>query len=267
MAAIPAIGAARFDGGAEAEDFVVGDDRILEPDRLEVGAAGEGIGHGAGRAIGARERKVGIGAQVGAGDGHAVGLDVGAVAEIGELEHHAPRQALLHGELARGEGLVTHAAGAGEIILIGRDGGREERLDAEAARALKLAAQVVDHAVVLGKREAVVRIAEASGAGRHDGAVDDRAATVLPRGDLVGGVPADGEAVVHVALFERGVDGRVLVRLVGGGDSPTRLIAEIPVPPALVVLVEAEQAHGEFLRDEHAIVVGLVALLVPRAEH
>jgi hypothetical protein len=39
------------------------------------------------------------------------------------------------------------------------------------------------------------------------------------------------------------------------------------VPPALVVLVHAHEAQGELPRQQHQVVVALVALVVPRTEH
>ena len=53
-----------------------------------------------------------------------MGLDVGGIAEIGELGDEAQREALLHGDLPSIEGLVTRAAGPSEIVAIRRDGGR-----------------------------------------------------------------------------------------------------------------------------------------------
>ncbi|MDP3071722.1 MAG: hypothetical protein Q8N18_15635 [Opitutaceae bacterium] len=162
---------------------------------------------------------------------------------------------------------MPRAARAGEVVVVGGDGGREERLDAVAIHRLEFTAVIVDGAVLGVEDEALVVRVKAVEAGKDDSAVSERFAGILPRGDLILAVPAEGEIVVHAAFFKGHVDRGVLEGLVADGDGPARLIVEVPVAPALVVLVEAEQAHREFLRDDHAVVVGLVALLVPRAEH
>ena len=90
VAAEPPVGLAEVGGGGETEDLIGGPDGVLEPHGLEVEPADKGIGNGAGGAIGARERGVGVSAEVGAGDRHAVGLDVRGVAEIGKLGDRRP---------------------------------------------------------------------------------------------------------------------------------------------------------------------------------
>ena len=267
MAAEPAAGLAEIAGDAEAEDFVGRFDAVLEPHGFEVEAADEGIRNRARSTVGARQRGVGIGAEIGARDRHAVGLDVGGIAEIGELGDEAQREALLHGDLPSIEGLVTRAPGPCEIVAIRRDGGRQQRLDAIAVHGLELPAVVVDCAILIGEGEALVRGAEAVEAGERDGAVGERLAGVLPRGDLVLAVPAEGEVVVHAPLLVGDVDGGELERLIRRRDGPTRLVVKVPVTPALGILIEAEQPHRECLRNEHPIVVGLVTLVAPRAEH
>ena len=267
VAAEPAVGATDVRGEARAPDLVVRENPVLEPDRLEIQTSREGVGHRAGRAVGPRQGEVGIGAEVRPAHCHAVGLHVRAVAEVGELEHQAARQPLLHRDLPVQEGLVAHTARSGEIEVVGRDGGRQQRLHPVAAGALELALQVVDDPILLAEGEAVVGRAEATGPGRSGRAVDHRPAAIPPRGDLVGRVPADREAVVHVALLHRHVDGGIAERLIRDGRRPARRVIEVPVAPALVVLVEAEQSQGDLPRHQHLVVVGLVALVAPRTEH
>ena len=267
MAAKPAVGLPEIARDAEAVNFVGGLDAVLEPHGLEIEAADVGIWNRPGGTVGARQRGIGIGAEVGPGDRHTVGLDVGGVAEIRELGDEAQRQALLHGNLPGIERLMARAARSGKIVAVGRDRRRQQRLDAVAVNRLELAAIVVDRAVLVNESEALVGRAEAVETRERHGPVGERLARVLPRGDLVLAVPAEGEVVVHEPLFKRDVDGGGLEGLIRGSDRPARLIAEIPVPPALVVLIEAEQAHREFFRDEHAVVVRLVTLLMPAAEH
>ena len=62
------------------------------------------------------------------------------------------------------------------------------------------------------------------------------------------------------------MDSGGLERLIRRRDGPARLVVKVPVAPALGILIEAEQAHRKFLRDEHPIVVGLVTRVAPRAK-
>lgn len=266
MAAKPTVGFSEIAGHAETVNFVGGLDAILEPDGLEIESTDEGIWNCPRRPVGAWQRGIGIGPEVGSGNRHTVSLDVGGIPEIRELGHKAAGQALLHCNLPGIERLVARASRACKIVTVGRNGGRQERLDAVAVHGLEFAPVVIDGAVLVDVGETLVGSAKSVKAGKHDRAVGQRLAVVLPSGDLILGVPAEGEVVVHVPFFVGDMDGRSLKRLIRRRDRPTRLIVKVPMAPPFVVLIKAKQAHRKFLRDEHVIVVRLVALLMPATE-
>ena len=87
-----------------------------------------------------------------------------------------------------------------------------------------------------------------------------------PRGDGVGGVPRERNVIGGITALIAAADRGVGPRLVAEGAGEAALFVEVPLAPALGVLVEAEETETEFAADEDMVVVELVAKVVPRAD-
>ena len=247
--------------GTETVDFVAVLERVAAPVVLEVELPRARVGHDG--ECGRGDVGIGIAGEEEVGVHIAPGEDAVDVVKVRELRRDRAREALFDLELPLVKTLRAHTAGAGEVVGVAHEGGGDER-GARGALAEEFGAEIEDGVVLPDEGVAVAR---AEGRGRRDrSAIDGGSAGREPRGDGVGGVPGERGVVGGVAALVAAADDGFGEGLIAEGAGEAALLVEIPLAPALGVLVEAEETETQFAADEDMVVVELVAKVVPRAD-